>query len=525
VSTALDRRLAALATAAELAEGRLDGDALERAREVIRRAGERLEFGTEATVVALAGPTGAGKSSLFNALAGGELARVSVRRPTTAAATAAVWGEHPHALLDWLDVGIRHSVDGARRDGLVIIDLPDFDSVERSHRLEADRLIGLVDLLVWVVDPQKYADASLHDAYLRPLRSHSDAMAVVLNQADRLTRRDLERCEADLERLLKQDGLSGVPVLAVSAANADGLAALGALLDERVARRRAAMTRLSGDVTASAEALAVGCGCGRGRAAGVDRPGRERLVAALGDVAGVPLVVRAVGRAHERRGTLAVGWPPLRWARRLRPDPLRRLRLEGEADENVHTSLPAPTGVQRSQADSAVRTVASRSAEGLPEPWPGLVRSAATAREDELAERLDRAIAGAQLPQRRPLWWSLVGALQRALALVAAAGALWLALIVGLGFLQLEDAVPLPELEGLPLPTLLLVGGLALGLLIAWVARIVNGVGARRRAARAARTLRARVETVADELVVTPIEAELEARERLCGALAAASKP
>ena len=523
MSTGLDRRLAALATAAELAEGRLDGDSLERAREVIRRAGERLGFGTEATVVALAGPTGAGKSTLFNALAGRELARVSVRRPTTAAATAAIWGEHPHALLDWLDVGTRHSVDGARRDGLVLIDLPDFDSVERSHRLEADRLIGLVDLLVWVVDPQKYADASLHDAYLRPLRSHSDAMAVVLNQSDRLTRRDLARCEADLERLLKQDGIPGVPVLAVSAANADGLAALDELLDERVARRRAAITRLSGDVTASAEALAVGCG--RGRAAGVDRPGRERLVAALGDVAGVPLVVRAVGRAHERRGTLAVGWPPLRWARRLRPDPLRRLRLGGEADEKVHTSLPAATGVQRSQADSAVRALASRSAEDLPEPWPGLVRSAATAREDELAERLDRAIAGAQLPKRRPLWWSLVGALQRALALVAAAGALWLALIVGLGFLQLEDAVPLPELEGLPLPTLLLVGGLVLGLLIAWVARIVNGVGARRRAAKAARTLRARVETVADELVVNPIETELEARERLCGALATASKP
>jgi GTP-binding protein EngB required for normal cell division len=523
VKTGLDRRLAALATAVELAEGRLDGDSLESAREVIHRAGERLGFGAEATVVALAGPTGAGKSTLFNALAGGELARVSVRRPTTAAATAAIWGEHPHALLDWLEVGTRHSVDGARRGGLVLVDLPDFDSVERDHRLEADRLIGLVDLLVWVVDPQKYADASLHDDYLRPLRNHSDAMAVVLNQSDRLTPPELDRCEADLERLLEQDGLSRVPVLAVSGANGEGVEALQALLDERVARRRAAITRLSGDVTAVAEALSAGCG--GGKAGGIDRPGRERLVAALGDVAGVPLVVRAVARAHERRGTLAVGWPLLRWIRRLRPDPLRRLRLEPEGDENVHTSLPAATAVQRSQADSAVRTLASRSAGDLPEPWPGLVRSAARTREGELAVRLDRAIAGSELPQRRPLWWSLVGALQRALALVAAAGALWLGIIVGLGFLQLEDALPLPKLEGLPIPTLLLVGGLVLGLVIAWVARIVNGVSARRRAAKAARTLRARVEAVADELVVDPIESELEARERLCDALAIASKP
>jgi hypothetical protein len=153
------------------------------------------------------------------------------------------------------------------------------------------------------------------------------------------------------------------------------------------------------------------------------------------------------------------------------------------------------------------------------------LRLAATSREGELAERLDRAIAGAELPQRRPLWWSVIGALQRGMALVAAAGALWLLVIVGLGFLQLDDAVPLPDLEGLPVPTLLLVGGLLLGALIAWLARMVNGVGARRRAAKVARTLRARVETVADELVVNPIEAELQARERLCGALATASKP
>ena len=76
----LDRRLAALAEAAELAEGRLDTS---EAQALVRRAGERLGHGLEATVVALAGPTGAGKSTLFNALAGGELVEAGVRRPTT----------------------------------------------------------------------------------------------------------------------------------------------------------------------------------------------------------------------------------------------------------------------------------------------------------------------------------------------------------------------------------------------------------------------------------------------------------
>ena len=77
----LDQRLAALGEAAGLADGRLDDDAVERARAVVAQAGERLGLGLESTVVALAGPTGAGKSRLFNALAGEDLATVG-RRPS-----------------------------------------------------------------------------------------------------------------------------------------------------------------------------------------------------------------------------------------------------------------------------------------------------------------------------------------------------------------------------------------------------------------------------------------------------------
>ena len=72
-----------LAEASGLAEGRLPDEAVERARAVVARAGERLGLGLESTVVALAGPTGAGKSRLFNALAGEDLAAVGRRRPTT----------------------------------------------------------------------------------------------------------------------------------------------------------------------------------------------------------------------------------------------------------------------------------------------------------------------------------------------------------------------------------------------------------------------------------------------------------
>ena len=88
-------------------EGILPAQRLARARAVAMRAGDRLRLSGAHTVVALAGATGSGKSSLFNALSGMELSRVGVRRPTTAEAFACVWGElGATPLLDWLGIGV-----------------------------------------------------------------------------------------------------------------------------------------------------------------------------------------------------------------------------------------------------------------------------------------------------------------------------------------------------------------------------------------------------------------------------------
>ena len=197
-------RLAALDEAVELARGRLDGPVVDAAERVAGKAGARLRLGAEQTVVALAGATGSGKSSLLNALAEQDVSAVGVRRPTTSAATAVIWGsDGAGALLDWLEVPRRHAIGGPspadggplrgpqeahgdRLAGLVLLDLPDFDSIQLAHRLEVDRLVELVDLLVWVLDPQKYADAALHDRYLRPLAGQAGVMLVILNQVDRL---------------------------------------------------------------------------------------------------------------------------------------------------------------------------------------------------------------------------------------------------------------------------------------------------------------------------------------------------
>ncbi len=520
MSGKLDRRLSALAEAVDLADGRLDAERVAAARRVVERAGERIGFGLESTIVALAGPTGAGKSSLFNALAGSDVSQVGRRRPTTAAPSAATWGDAAPELLDWLQVARRHRAGNGALGGLVLLDLPDFDSVERSHRLEVDRLLELVDLLVWVVDPQKYADARLHDDYLRVLTSYGESMLVVLNQVDALPGDGVPAIRDDLVGLLRGNGLGSVPVLTVSALTGDGLDGLRETLREAVARRAAAVARLGADVSVAAAALLEECA--PSARAELPKTERDRVRVALADAAGVPTVVRAVSSAHRRRGALAAGWPFARWLKRLRPDPLRRLRLPDQPEPDAGTSLPGASPVQREQVAAATRALAAGASSELPAPWPNVVRRAATAREEQLADRLDRAVAGADLHVGRPRWWWLAGALQKLLAVVTIVGLLWLLALVLLAWLQLDDVVPLPEVRGIPVPTLLLLGGVAAGLVLAFVVRLVNGAAARRRARAAERSLRARVDEVAEELVLGPVQAELDAHRRLCELLGAA---
>ena len=81
--------------------------AVAEAERVVAQVDRRLALSGDATVVALAGATGSGKSSLFNVLSGTELATVGVRRPTTATPLAARWGDSPPAICStgWRSTG------------------------------------------------------------------------------------------------------------------------------------------------------------------------------------------------------------------------------------------------------------------------------------------------------------------------------------------------------------------------------------------------------------------------------------
>lgn len=111
-------------------------------------------------VVAFFGGTGVGKTSLLNRLAGSPIARVGVERPTSTQATLFLHREAPlAALADELASTVaveRHAID-AWRD-VAWLDTPDVNSVEIENRRRALLWLGHVDLVLYVVSPERYRD-------------------------------------------------------------------------------------------------------------------------------------------------------------------------------------------------------------------------------------------------------------------------------------------------------------------------------------------------------------------------------
>ncbi|NGO73929.1 ATP-binding protein, partial [Streptomyces sp. SB3404] len=329
----LRQRLGALRTLIGLSLPRVGRAVLAEAGRVLDEAASRRELPRGCTTVALAGATGSGKSSLFNALTEARLAETGVRRPTTAAPVACTWGGEANGvtdgaerLLDRLGIAAdaRHRRPPSELSGLVLIDLPDHDSVAPGHRERVDRLLERVDAVVWVVDPEKYADAVLHERYLRQLAGHAEVTFVVLNQRDRLTGDAVDAVLDDLRRLLDDDGMAlgehgepGACVLSVSALTGEGVDELREELTGFAATRRAALLRLRADLDGAMGRLRPVyaepdpyAGAPGGLTERVREDFDDRLAEAVG--------ARAVGQAAER------AW--LRHAEQLSATPWTRLR-------------------------------------------------------------------------------------------------------------------------------------------------------------------------------------------------------
>jgi hypothetical protein len=205
------------------------------------------------------GSTGAGKSTLVNALVGRPVSTPGVLRPTTRSpvlvhhAGDTRWFDQDR-ILPGLERTSRSTgdpdalqlvVDERVPEGLALLDAPDIDSVERRNRQLAGELLAAADLWLFVTSAARYADQVPWE-FLRAAAERSTAVAVVL---DRTPPEAVDEVRAHLAEMMAQRGLADARLFVVREA---ALGADGMLPAEQVEEIRAWLRSLAADAGARA---------------------------------------------------------------------------------------------------------------------------------------------------------------------------------------------------------------------------------------------------------------------------------
>ncbi|UXN31269.1 GTPase [Glutamicibacter sp. M10] len=532
----LDQQINSVVQAMQLAEPYLDTESIDLAAAVINKAESRRQLSADHVVVGLFGATGSGKSTLFNALVGQKLATTGVIRPTTTKTVAAIWEtEGANELLDWLEVTDRHviekSAEGKRRvtkksldSGLMLLDLPDMDSTRVEHHEIATRLVGQVDFLVWVLDPQKYADASIHHGYLNSLRSQQGNIVIVLNQIDKVAESDRKNVVHSLREILAQSGLERLPVVCASAVTGEGLDEVQKQI-ATVAKNKALSTRrLRSDVDQVIHKLNGDLSTEKVRLPG--QMHQAELEQTIANAHGAKYIADAVETSYKLRGAQRTGWPLTTWLIRLRNDPLQRMNLgrSRQTSDLSITSRPERSVAESAAIDHGIDKYVAEATSQLPESWHEPIRDDVSANVTSLDSAVDSAIAATPLGvERSSWWWPVIKFVQWVALLAALAGALWLAAYPVAGYFQF-DLPEAPRIEGIAVPTLVLVIGVLLGVVLGIGCSFVNRIVAKVKGRKALKNIQRSVSGLVRTAIVDPVDQYLNIYNSYAELISSAAK-
>jgi GTP-binding protein EngB required for normal cell division len=249
----------------DLAVAISDGLSSEASRQVAAETAaavrRRQDFFSESIVVAVAGGTGSGKSSLLNAIAGQDIAETSELRPHTNEPLAWVPAGDRAIAAMITSLGIEDVVVHEGGPPLTMVDLPDLDSVDSRHRTLVESVLPVVDAVVWMFDPVKYHDPSIHDDFLADVVEYEPVFTFVMNKIDRLDEAETEAVVTHLGVILAMDGFDDPDVLPIAAnppgRSPIGIDALVATLNDTLIAKRADRVKVVKDVLQAGRRLAA----------------------------------------------------------------------------------------------------------------------------------------------------------------------------------------------------------------------------------------------------------------------------
>jgi GTP-binding protein EngB required for normal cell division len=492
----------------------------------------RLGFPSDAYVLALAGGTGVGKSTLLNAIAGQEVSKASSKRPTTAEAVAWVPADRRQdlsGLLSWLGVTQVREHRANSLGSLAVLDLPDFDSVAPEHRERVDALLPRVDAVAWVVDPEKYKDEIMHGAYLRTFGPRLRQQLVVLNRSDLLTPDDRTRVSDDMRSQLRREGLGDIEIAITSARDGtEGVAQFREWLDSGVEAKRVIASRVAAEGQQAVRDLATRAGVADGEVTPLIDPGRrERALAAV--ARGVLALVDIPGLERQAVAATRLAARP-RGAGPFGHVTSAIYRLTGRARASASPAAYLRRWQLRGSLAPAVEPLRELVAATLP-TVPANVRGALATLstpavfEQRLADTVDRSLSAEAAQFRVPTsaFWSVIGLGNYAVTAVLIFCAVWFAALFLIDNAPV-GSVDVPYLGAMPTPVVLLVSTLLIGFLLAQTLRLHAGWLGRRWARRIRDRITREVrERITDSLLL-PIERFDSARAQLASAARGASE-